>query len=225
MSAGMSRKPTTLRRCGHERLSISSCVRGNQMNVWTSVVPITVRTTLLLLVASLVVGAAPAMAQTRPPTVYVDEGACPFECCLYGRWWATGPVELRTAPRAEAPVIDTVAPGDTVLVETGEVRTIPAPFLVKKALDRYAPGDTIWVLTYLGEGFFRVWDEGEVRELELEFSPYGGSPGARCERCSHGELLTLHRSEWWVRVKTASGIIGWTNATESFDGNYGCGLR
>ncbi len=158
-----------------------------------------------------------------PPAVYVDEGACPFECCSYGRWWAIGQVELRTQPRAGAPVTGSVQPGDTVMAETGVVRTVPAPFLVKQALDGYSPGDTIWLLTYLGEGFFKVWDGGEVRELELEFSPYGGSPGARCEHCEHGELLTPHESEWWVRITTAAGVSGWTRGTESFDGMDACG--
>lgn len=195
------------------------------MRLTSTPVAAAVRATLLSLIGVFMLAPAPTMAQAPRPTLYVDEGACPFECCLYGRWWATQPVQLLAERRPEAPVIGTISPGDTVRVETGVVETIPAPFLVKEAIDGYAPGDTIWLLTYLGEGFFRIWQDGEVRELELDFSPYGGSPGARCERCDHGELLTPHQSEWWVRVKTADGAIGWTTATESFEGSYGCGMH
>jgi hypothetical protein len=180
---------------------------------------------LTALMGGLLLAAAPASAQTSRPALYVDAGACPSECCTYGQWWAIRPVQLHAEPRSDAALVGMVSPGDTVVAETGEVRTIPTPFLVKAPMEEYAPGDTIWVLTYLGEGYFRVWVDGEVRELGLDFSPYGGSSGARCQRCDHGELLTSHRSEWWVRIRTAAGVTGWTMAPDSFSGEHSCGME
>jgi len=28
----------------------------------------------------------------KPPTFYISKGACPFECCRYGKWIARRPV-------------------------------------------------------------------------------------------------------------------------------------
>ncbi|HEX7051711.1 MAG TPA: hypothetical protein VF188_16015 [Longimicrobiales bacterium] len=169
----------------------------------------------------------PISAQALPD-VYVDEGACPFECCQYGPWWADRGAVIRSEPADTAPVIGTVQPGDTVQALTGQVRTVPTPFVWKQDVEgsgghRYAAGDTLYVLTYLGEGFFRVWHEGEVFVESLDFSPYGGTSGKRCERCTHGELLHELRSEWWVQVRLRDGTVGWTDATDAFLGKDACG--
>ncbi len=87
----------------------------------------------------------------------------------------------------------------------------------------YAAGDTVWALTYLGEGFFRVWDGGEILELDLGFSPYGGTPGRRCEFCEHGELLRELGSRWWIQMSLPDGTVAWTNRPDLFDSEHACG--
>ena len=77
-------------------------------------------------------------------------------------------------------------------------------------------------MSHFGEGAFRVLADGEERTEDLGFSPYGGSIGARCERCAHGQMYGEHESVWWVRVRTAAGVVGWTSDTDAFDGKDAC---
>lgn len=168
-------------------------------------------------------------AQQQRPAVYTDHGACPFECCGYTTWTAQETVLLREGPDSTSAVVDTIGAGERVEALTGEVRTVPAPFLVKREYRGdeggvLLPGDTVWTLTYLGEGRFRVWKDGEVAIQDLGFSPYGGGLGARCEGCDYGTLLTDYRQEWWVRIRRPNGSVGWTDATAAFAGKDGCGV-
>ena len=45
--------------------------------------------------------AAGAAAQEQARKVFVDEGACPFECCGYGRWTTTENVRAFDSPDAK----------------------------------------------------------------------------------------------------------------------------
>lgn len=164
-------------------------------------------------------------AQVPPPPLYIDPGACPFECCGYTQWLARERTLLRGAADSMAMAVDTLQEGERVEAVTGEVRTAPAPFLVREIIHstsgrRWSPGDTIWVLTYIGEGNFSVWQEDTV---DLEFSPYGGGMGDRCQNCSHGELLQPYRQEWWIQIRRQNGEVGWTDEAEHFSGKDGCG--
>lgn len=189
------------------------------------------RLTLIARSALLALLCAPsvASAQLMPPALDIAEGACPFECCTYGRWEVTRAVRLRSAPDSTAAVVGTVQGGDVVVAETGEVHTPPVPFLVKQPLTMdfgavaLQPGDTIWVLDYQGEGFFNTWVDGRRVSESLGFSPYGGTYGRRCESCPHGELLSDLASVWWVRVRTGSGVLGWTSESDAFTGSDACG--
>ena len=167
-------------------------------------------------------------AQQALPSIYIDHAACPFECCTYGKWRVVSNTTLLAESNPRSGQVAMLQAGDTVQAITGEVRTHPTPFLVESAFagDRerqYAPGDTLWLLTYLGEGYFRVWWKGQVFEEDMGFSPYGGTPGSRCEHCRLGTLLREHRSEWWIKVGTATGIVGWTRESTHFTGADGCG--
>jgi hypothetical protein len=178
-----------------------------------------------ILVAMLALQPVALGAQISRPDVHVEKGACPFECCTYGRWQATEGVTLRSAPSADAPLAGELLPGDSVTAETGEVRTSPGAFVIKTPYRGFEVGDTIWVLDYRGEGHFNAWYRGETIDADLGFSPYGGTAGARCTGCSHGELMSEHTSEWWVHVTSDSGASGWTSETRSFDGTGSCGCR
>lgn len=165
-------------------------------------------------------------AQLPPPPLYIDAGACPFECCGYTQWIAEEGTLLRRAADSLAAAVHTLQEGEHVEAVTGEVRTVPAPFLVRETIlstsgQRWSPADTIWVLTYIGEGYFSVWQNDTV---SLEFSPYGGGMGDRCQNCSHGELLQPYQQEWWIQIRRQNGDVGWTDQAERFSGKDGCGL-
>jgi hypothetical protein len=166
-----------------------------------------------------------AFPQKEPPRFFVDKGACPFECCQYGRWKTEKTTRLYQRPDIRSKQVASVRAGSRVTALTGEVHTVPSRFLVKKAHERYKPGEVIWVYTYQGEGFFKVWYKGRMYTEELVFSPYGGSTGTRCEeeKTCWGELDKELNSIWWIKVRSADGRVGWTNAGGNFSGADACG--
>lgn len=165
-------------------------------------------------------------SETAAPTALIDKGACPFECCAYRIWKAEENTTAYAGPDRNSKIIGTFKAGTTVEGLTGEVHVQPARFMVKKRHADYQPGDVLWVYTYLGEGYFKVWYQGKMFEEDLGFSPYGGSPGKRCEKqpgYCWGELEKELRFTWWVRVKSSDGWVGWSDTPENFSNKGECG--
>lgn len=159
------------------------------------------------------------------PAVYVDKGACPFECCVYGAWKATADTVLYAKPDKKSRIIGKCTGGSNVTALTGEVHTLAGKFTVKKQFETYRPGDILWVYTYTGEGNFKVWMQGRFIDVNLGFSPYGGSPGSRCELGSDcvGVLDKAMVTVWWIKIKTPDGKTGWTSESANFSGKDRCG--
>jgi hypothetical protein len=164
-------------------------------------------------------------SETKPPEKLIDKGACPFECCTYKTWKTEENTAAYAAPDTKSPVVGTFQAGTEVYGVTGEVHVYPSRFIVKKAHGRYRPADTLWVYTYLGEGFFKVWFRGRMFEEDLRFSPYGGSPGKRCEKSSYcwGELDTELKFTWWVKIGSSEGWMGWSDKPGNFSKKDACG--
>lgn len=181
-------------------------------------------TMILLIGALLSFSNVRLCAEEGPLKTFVDMGACPFECCQFGSWKVEKTTRAFVLPSKNSKQAGKFSAGTSVLALTGEVRTVPSKFLVKKEYGRYKPGDELWVYTYLGEGFFKVWFEGKMYKEDLGFSPYGGTPGNRCEKSEYcwGELDKDVESAWWVKIKSPDGWIGWTNQPENFSGKDGC---
>ena len=168
--------------------------------------------------------AADANAGGHAPQALLDRGACPFECCHYGRWTANRAIAAFAAPRRGSARIAWIAPNTTVEAMDGFVRTLGQPFRVHRAHGDYRPGDTLMVYTYQGEGFFRIWHAGHWRDEDLGFSPYGGSGGTRCAddaRC-WGTLSAPLRSDWWVRVRLPDARVLWVRGNAGFVGQDAC---
>jgi hypothetical protein len=112
-----------------------------------------------------------------------------------------------------------VPEGELVCALTGEVHTTPGEFVVRREHGRFAPGDTVSVLTYRGEGWFLIQYLGDQFEENLGFSPWGGTPGARCERGLDcwGVLQEPLEFDWWVRVDNLRGTVGWGLEDQAFD--------
>lgn len=157
-------------------------------------------------------------AETDPPETLVDKGACPFECCTYRTWYVEKATELREKPEINSKVLSSVKPGDRVEAITGEVHVTAGKFLVKRQFSRFKPGDLILVYTYLGEGRFKVWFNGQYYEEDLDFSPY--SPIGKESRL--GEFQNEPVSIWWVKIKTQDGQIGWSNLPDHFSNKDAC---
>lgn len=168
--------------------------------------------------------------------VFVDSGACPFECCTYREWQATGSVTLREAPDSASRVLTTVASGTRVQALTGEVHVRPGRFVLahgmrgysldaavpRPAADSFATGDTLGVYTYRGEGAWKVRRLGRdepLVELMLAWPGTGCEQNGRCD----GRFLEEPRSTWWIHIRTPDGVDGWTTDAKAFSGKDRCG--
>ena len=165
-------------------------------------------------------------AQTRPPSVFVDRGACPFECCTYRAWRTEKDTIAYSQSSKNSKRVGVFKAGTRVVAITGEVRTRPGKFSIIKAHDKYKPGDVLWVYTPLGEGYYKVWFDGKMTDEELDYmsGPYEET-FPRCEDSKDcwGRLEQPLRADWWVKIKSKQGWIGWTNEAENFSNKDACG--
>jgi hypothetical protein len=151
--------------------------------------------------------AARSADELKPPDIYIDKGACPFECCTYREWVARTDMTLLDAPDGKK-AVGQIKKGEKVLALTGETHSIPQQIVSPHDYPDAGvkTGDKIYLLHYVGEGFWRVWHEGKLIEID-------GLP----------ERGPKPKSTWWVELKTSTGIIGWTIERHSFENQDACG--
>jgi hypothetical protein len=161
-----------------------------------------------------------------PPEVYIDKGGCPFECCTYRDWTVDKETVLHAAPDAQSGTVGTIKPHDAVRGVTGEVHAKPTHFTVRRAHEGYQPGAVLTVFTTSGEGFYGVWRNGRVESLALGLSPDGDTGGETCTKSSDwcwGTFDHPLQIDWWVKIKRADGLIGWSNEADHFGNKDSCG--
>lgn len=145
--------------------------------------------------------------------VYIQQGVCPFEGCVYRQWRATADTLLRREPGDNSEVIGTVLAGESVSAMTGQVHIIPLRGTVVRSLGEFRAGDVVYRLSYRGEGTWDVWYNGRIADAyNLDYwsaNPvFDFGPGATSE----------NQSVWWVQIQRSNGQIGWTRDTNSFEG-------
>jgi hypothetical protein len=168
------------------------------------------------------------------PAIYVDSGPCPGDGCQQNKPWRSRfRVELYARPDTAGGLIYVLASGVLATPSARQVLTVPAPFIARRSAvidgrqgespvrGRHVAGDTLWVLTYRGEGHFRVMlaNGAIVDDYGLGFSPSGGTAGRRCERLSKCWGTLAHTLEFttWIRLRTEDGRQGWTNQLGAFE--------
>ncbi|MGE3512424.1 MAG: hypothetical protein AB7N65_26465, partial [Vicinamibacterales bacterium] len=160
-----------------------------------------------------------------PPVPFEDVGACPFEGCVYREWVANAPVAVRTGRSATDGVAFRLNPGDRVQAITGIVVTVtPGRVQFKTATDfpssagpvRVRPGETLYLLTYHGEGETVAWFKGRLYDWLDGSEFFNGRCDDRPDDCSRA-TFERPESEWWVRLRSVGGVMGWTRETEKFD--------
>jgi hypothetical protein len=186
---------------------------------------------LVVTTASIALCAAIARAGDAPPKIFIDKGACPFECCTYRDWTVGADTVLYDQPNGNKRV-DTAVKGETVRGVTGDVYVHPTPFTVAFEHGRFHVGDTAYLLTYEGEGVSKVWLDGTISEEEVYFvadkQDWGYAGGKRLT-CTHpsarcwGRMEKENESDWWVLIKTPRGSEGWTRQTDHFGNMDACG--
>lgn len=160
-------------------------------------------------------------AQASPPKVLVDKDICPGEGCSYqGNARVTKSTIVYATPDENSLAIRELTVGDVVTSSESEVHTAAGRFVVKKAHEGYRPGDVLSVYTYLGEGLFKVWHGGKMYEEKLDFSPWGGTAGKRCEKddgSCWGGLEKELEMIWWLKVKSIDGREGWIRVDKNLE--------
>ena len=152
------------------------------------------------------------------PDVYVDPGACPGEGCGYCTLYrALREITVYERASVESKPVGEISTGDTFIAKTGEVHTVPTRFEVHREHDGIKPGDNVLALTYLGEGYFRIFHNGKLTQADLKFSPWGGTPGNTCDKPKYcwGRLTKELEFTWWMYVIAESSLQGWVIADES----------
>ena len=183
---------------------------------------------------SLTLGGA-AAAQVRnggPPVPFADSGACPFEGCRYATWRANATLSVYASRSAGAPVVFRLTRGDAVTAVTGIVITEVAgqvrfrdsvTLATGSTKIHIEPRDTLFLLSYEGEGFTTAWFKGPLyRSVDGAMAFFNGVCSARPERCI-GRIVVPERRAWWVYVRNAAGLAGWTNEPDRFDGKDALG--
>jgi hypothetical protein len=161
---------------------------------------------LLLLVVPVASVIAQNTGEQKPPNVYIDKGACPFECCAYREWVARMDVALVDKPNGKR-VVGRIKKSEKVLALTGEVRSVPLRVVAQHEYLEAGikAGDTIYILHYEGEGYCKVWHDGNVVHVE------------------NFDEAAKQKITWWVKLKALSGAIGWTVERGNFGNKDACG--
>ncbi len=189
----------------------------------------------LLAILGLILAAAQPPA--APPVPYVDEGACPFECCTYRDWIAEAPFQAVAYWKPDGagrrkPVFK-IAKGERVTAMSGVVVTTragEARITRDAVLEVYstrfpqaprekvtlASGDRVFLLTTQGEGYMSGWYKGRLLESfdTAEIGPADGC--AKRKGGCIGILESRPESVWWVKVRNRQGAIGWVEIPKGF---------
>lgn len=140
-----------------------------------------------------------ASASNPPPKIFIDKGACPFECCTYREWTVEKDTEIFDKINGTKKVGKAIK-GAEVKGLTGEVHTVPMKIKRKS-------GKEFFLLTYQGEGFWKIWQDGAVISNVEQDWKEDKKP----------------TSTWWVQIKLKDGTVGWTKETGNFGNMDACG--
>lgn len=152
---------------------------------------------------------------SRPAVPFVDKGACPFECCTYREWTVDKPTVMRSAMSDGSSIAFRLRKGERVRGVTGNVITSQAGevrVLKRTKIGKLMaqPGDTLYLLTYVGEGFHRVWYRGKITEEET------------WDKTIFRQIRSP-KAVWWVKVRNSKGQIGWSREPDNFGNKDQCG--
>lgn len=144
-----------------------------------------------------------------PLVPYEDHGACPFECCTYREWFVKKDTNIFQEMNEHSPIAFQVDEGEKVTGETGVVITtkIGNATLLKEINNgvQIPTGTIVPVLSYAGEGFFKIWHKGKVlttQDIEMKNKP---------------------ETIWWVKIRNNAGQSGWSNQPDNFGNKDACG--
>jgi len=174
---------------------------------------------LLLPIPSFGQRASHEPALKEPSLPVVDYNACPFEGCTFGKWLVTREVPFFSSWKEVSTPVVTVQKGQIVTGLTGvHITYQPDRIQILQPIPELhlQPGDVILRYMYRGEGFADIWAKGQLkRECDCTFVTEKNKSG--CLRDCAARVIVEGRKDWWVRVKTSAGSIGWAKVEDQFD--------
>jgi len=154
-----------------------------------------------------------------PQLPVIDYNACPFEGCMFRKWVVAHDIEMFSSWKADRKVVSNLKKGEVVTGLTGvHITYDPDTIRVLESIPELGlqPGDIIFRYMYHGEGYADIWLKGQwKKEFDCSFVTERDGSG-----CSHGcaaRVITDGRKDWWVRIKTTRGLLGWAKVEGQFD--------
>lgn len=155
----------------------------------------------------------------EPALPVITYRACPFEGCSFRKWIVLKDITLFSNWKEDRKPVTTVKTGEVVTGVTGvHITHEPDRIQVLQPLPEMGlqPGDILLRYMYRGEGFADVWTKGQWRrQFDCSFITEKNSTGCLFD-CA-AKVISEGRKDWWVQVKTAQGLLGWTKSEEQFD--------
>ena len=186
----------------------------------------TLRLITLCTLSVICVPSTVSYAAELPHLPYRDWGACPFECCTYKAWETTRAVAVHEKPDSSSKPVFTLGAGRSVQGITGVVITHQAgvtrilkPIEIgydskgKGPLLSLKAGERIYTLHYVGAGHDLFWYRGKIYtdQIALSDDAFGNISEAPLT------IESRPRTEWWAKIRSDNGHIGWTEVRDNFD--------
>ena len=176
---------------------------------------------LCLLVPLLSAGQASSDKSTghEPSLPVIDYNACPFEGCTFGKWVVAHDSAIFSSWKNDQKPLSRLKKGEVVTGLTGvHITYEPDRIQVLKRIPELhlQPGDIVLRYMYRGEGFADIWVKGQWKK-EYDCSFITEKNGSGCLRNCPAKVITDGKKDWWVRLKTSQGTIGWAKVADQFD--------
>lgn len=158
-------------------------------------------------------------ASGEPSLPVVDDNACPFEGCTFRKWFVARDSTIFSSWKDDRKPVSTLKKGEVVTGLTGvHITYEPDRIKVLKPIPELhlQPGDIILRYMYHGEGFADIWVKGQWKK-EYDCTFITEKDGSGCLRDCLAKVVSEGRKDWWVRLKTAQGSIGWAKVEDQFD--------
>ena len=156
----------------------------------------------------------------EPALPVIDEQACPFEGCKFGKWKVSKDSTLNSSWQNDRRELAKLTPGQEVTAVTGvHITRSPDRILVKRDIPRLGlqAGDIVLRYMYVGEGFANIWAKGAWHKEE-DCSFITEKNGDGCARDCAAIVTEEGVKEWWVKIKTPDGKLGWVLVSDNFQG-------
>ena len=152
----------------------------------------------------------------EPDLPVVVDHACPFEGCTFREWSVEKETTIYSSWQDHRTQVGTLKTGEKVLGITGiYIIRQPDRFLVTQPIAALSlkVGDVVLQYGEWGEGTADLWAAGQWHK---NFDWAESEDGHLILREENLTLVRHGVKEWWVQVKRADGLTGWTPATDNF---------